>query len=122
MANEIRIATVFSCTNGSFKETFNTGTLQFDQAAIGLSGGVYSIGTSEEAISFTDISTEGYLWLRNMDATNYVDWGPEESSAMIEMGRLEPGEFAIMRMFPTAVLRLKANTSACKVLIKVLED
>jgi hypothetical protein len=35
---------------------------------------------------------------------------------------MEAGEPAAMRMFPGATLRLKANTAACQVLVKVLED
>jgi hypothetical protein len=124
MANEIRATLRVSRTQSSdsFKFEFNPGTVQVDQAAVGEGGQVYTIGTSEEAISFVDITTEGWLTMQNLDATNYVDWGPEDGGAMIEMGRMEAGEPAAMRMFPGATLRLKANTAACQVLVKVLED
>lgn len=122
MANEIKLDIRIAAENGFFKDEFSPGRIQIDQAAIGSSGGVFSIGTSEEAISFTDISTEGWLWMRNLDDTNYVQWGPEDTGAMVVMGRMEAGEPAIFRIDSSVTLRLQANTAACKVLIKVLED
>lgn len=122
MADEISINVLVDVTNGTFKDRFNPSRFKVDQAAIGVSGGVFSIGTSEEAITFTDITTEGWLVMQNLDTTNYVQWGPEDTGAMVVMGRMEAGEIAVLRMDSSATLRLQANTAACKVLIKVFED
>ena len=79
------------------------------------------VGTSEEALVVGDLSgVEGFIALRNLDATNFVTWGPESGGAMVAIGKLLPlGEPAIFRMKPGVTLRLKADTAACKVQVKL---
>lgn len=65
--------------NGNFKERFNPGPLSVTQNNIGRGGYVQEIGTAgAEIINFGDITTEGYMFLRNTDATNYVEYGPDQ--------------------------------------------
>jgi len=74
----------------------------------------HSIGTSEESITFTDITTNGWVQLYNADSTNYVDWG---FSTGVYGGRLEAGMRAMFYLKPAATLYLLANTAACRVRI-----
>lgn len=95
-------------------------TKTFDQAAVGgPTPGYLTIGTSEESEAFSELSTEGWVLLKNLDATNYVQWG---FATTAYGGRLEPGEFALFRLEPSTTLYLKANTAACKVLVMGVED
>lgn len=81
------------------------------------------VGTSEEDYSFGDVGTPGLLWLRNLDPTNYVQWGPKDTGAMILFGRLLPTANVAKPVPPTIVyldsgsitLRWKAHTAACLV-------
>lgn len=127
MAGELKVTIQGTLTKGSgstaTKRTWNNGQLSVDVAATGAFGPqTLSIGTAEEAITFTDITTEGWLFLKNLDGTNYVQWGPESAGAMVVMGRLKPGEEACFRMDSGATLRLKANTAACNVDILLIPD
>ena len=81
---------------------------------------VQSIGTSEEELATGDLSTMGWLWMQNLDATNYVQWGFATTDYG---GRMEAGETAgPFRTEPAATIYLKANTAACKIHYRWLED
>ena len=122
MANEIQITLGVQVRNGSFLDQFNPGLLQVDQAAIGRGGSVQSIGTSEEVVVFGDVATNGYMVLRNLDAAHYVLYGPEATGAMVTMGKLKPGEIAILRVAPTVVMRAKADTAAVLLDVRLYND
>jgi hypothetical protein len=122
MANEISVSGRLKVVNASGVPYFDRviSTKQFTQAAIGgPTPGYLSIGTTEESTAFTELTTEGWLIMENLDTTNYVEWG---FSTGVYGGRLEAGEFAIFRTNPALTLYLKANTAACKVLVNCLED
>lgn len=122
MANEITLTTRLKLANGNLNpgEWINQG-LQYDQTAAGMSSFVQNIGTSEEDVTFS-VTTEGWFYMRNLDATNYVQWGPKDTT-MKTIGRMEPGEPAgPFRFEPGVTLRMVANTAACDVLLVMLED
>jgi hypothetical protein len=122
MSQEIQLSVLFNCVNGNFRDMVNPGPLTVDQAAIGRGGHVQVIGTSEEDFELGDVSTNGYAVFRNLDATNYVLFGPKSGGAMVTFCKLKPGEMAVMRIAPTVVIRGKADTAAIKLDIRVYED
>lgn len=120
MANEITMTFRQSVTNGNYSPgTISISNAQVDQAAVGCAEGVQNIGTSEESLSTGDLTTYGWIYLRNLDATNYVQAG---FSTGVYGIRLEAGEFATFRTEPAATVYLKANTAACDVQYRWLED
>ena len=122
MADEITIAISFNIVNGNFRLPIATGSLSFDQTTSGGGNpGSVDIGTSEEDISFGDITTLGWLYMRNLDDTNYVTWGPK-SGTMVACGRMEAGEPACFRMEPGITMTMQANTASCRVYIAALDD
>jgi len=124
MANEIQITLNATVVNGFYRDTIQPGLLQVDQAAIGRGGHVQLIGfAAPEEVDLGDVSTNGILYLRNLDDTNYVLFGPQSDAATIEVfGKLKPGEYAIMRLAPTIVLWAQADTGDCLVDVKLFED
>ena len=124
MANEISLSITFNLANGSHTEKITTGTINVDQSAVGGSvPGVVSIGTSEEDVDLSELSTLGWLYMRNLDTTNYVSYGKKDgSNNMQAIGRMEAGEPCLFRLEPGATLRMQANTAACNVLIKAFEN
>lgn len=122
MANEITVSGRLKVVNASGVSYFDRviTSKQFTQAAIGgPTPGYMSIGTTEESTAFTELTTEGWLFMENLDTTNYVQWG---FATGVYGGRLEAGEFAMFRCEPSLTLYLKANTAACKMLINCMED
>ncbi len=122
MANEITINTSMKVVNSNFTHgPYKLTNLQFDQAAAGIDSFVQNIGTSEEDVTFS-VTTHGWFMMRNLDATNYVQWGPKDTT-MKAMGRMEAGEPAgPFRVEPGITLRMVANTAACDVLFIMYED
>lgn len=120
MANEITVNQRLAVTNGNLSFDLNLGTVTLDQAAAGgPTPGYVTIGTSEESQAFSELGTPGWLIMKNLDATNFIEWG---FSTAVYGGRLKPGESASFRLNPSTTLYLKADTAACKALIYALED
>lgn len=119
MADEIKVTIKASLENGSLKDSFNPGQLSIDQAASGAHCPVIDVGTSEEVISFGDVgSNQGVTIFANLDATNYVDIGPESAGAMVPLIRLKAGEQAVMRLKPGITVRAQANTASVQLQMK----
>lgn len=75
-----------------------------------------TVGTSEEDLLVGDLAgVEGFLCLTNLDATNFVEWGPKSGGAMVALGKLMPLQSAVLQLKPGVTLRWAANTAACKV-------
>jgi len=120
MANEIQLNVSVRVENGNMLEVIQPGVKSIDQAAVGgPAPGYVTIGTTEESVTLTEISTLGYCFLQNLSATNFVEWG---FSTAVYGGRLKAGEIAVLRLNPGAALFMRANTAACKCLVKVFEN
>ena len=122
MADEITVNQSLRVSNGNFSFRREVGFSTFDQTTAGGGNpGTVNIGTSEESVTFGDITTPGWAIMTNLDTTNFVKWG---FSTGVYGGRMEPGETAgPFRLDPAlASLYMIADTAACNVLIQVLED
>jgi len=124
MANEISVSFNAQIVNGFYRDTIQPGQVQITQSAVGRGGHVQSVGfAAPEVIDIGDVATNGILYLRNLDDTNYVTFGPQSDAATIEVfGKLKPGEFAFLRLAPTVVLWAQADTAACLVDVRLYED
>lgn len=122
MADEIQLTLSGTVTNGAFKDTISGETLKINQAAIGLHSPIVIVGTVEEDLAIGDITTLGWLYLKNLDAANYVTWGPKSGAVMVSLGRIRANEFAVLRLEPGITLRWLANVAPVKVLVKLYQD
>lgn len=122
MANEISITMNATCENGNFKSTFNVGTVRVNQSAQGAASGIWSVGTTTESLPSGDVSSKGYLFLRNLDATNFVTLYATTGGNGREFGKLKAGEVTVLRMSPSKSLVGKADTAAVKLQYLLLED
>lgn len=119
MADEITITTGLSCTNGSLKILNSTTSIKYDQAtARGGQPGVLNIGTSEETVTFTDI-TPGWSILTNLDSTNFVDLG---FSTGVYGLTLPAGAQCVVKFKSGMTLYAKADTAAVDLQIVSLSD
>lgn len=123
MADEIK-STLRVNHSKAPKRNINPDQLSVDQTGTGVYSDTVNIGTSEENVSFSsEVGTEGWLYLENLDSTNYVTWGASATTpTMASIGRLEAGEYAWFRMEPSTTLRMQANTAACEVYYQLYED
>ena len=121
MSDELTVTASASWESGNWKDQFKPGTLKFDVSGVGQDGGIVEVGTSEEDLSLPNVSTLGWVFMRNLDATNYVTYGPKDTT-MKAFGRIKAGEVAMFRLEPGITLRWQANTAAVRIAIKVIED
>lgn len=118
MADEITIGTFIRVVNGNMKDEFSIGNYSVDQVAMGgPTPGYFTLGLSEETISFAELATKGYCLIQNLDATNFIKWG---FATTVYGGKLLPGESALFRLNNTSLYMI-ADTAACKVLVKGYE-
>lgn len=87
-------------------------------AAIPAKTDIVSVGTSDETLAKGDVATIGYIWLKNLGPTNYVEFG---SDGTLYPLKLKVNEFALLR-WNAAALHAKANTAACNVQYAMLSD
>lgn len=120
MAGTIRANFSGSVVNGSFNHTLPSVALSAVQTTLGAHCPIVTVGTSEEDLATGDVGTLGYLFLRNLDDTNYVQWGAEDTT-MKTVGRLMPGAFAWFQLEPGITLRWVANTAPVKVEVRLFE-
>lgn len=71
-----------------------------------------SIGTSEEALDMSDISTIELIVIKNLDSTNYVEIDCNYSSFIAAI-KIDAGKVAVFK--PSGTVYAKANESACNV-------
>ena len=121
MSNEIKVTSGIRVLKGNLDFSQPSKTVSIDMSGSGgPTPGFKIIGTTEESEAFAELTTEGMLWMLNLDATNYVQWG---FSAGVYGGRLKPnGPPAQFQMEPGLTLYLKANTAACNVLVYGFEN
>lgn len=130
MSNEIRLTIQGIIENGYYRDRFEAIGFQLDQVSPGAHNPIVSVGEAPEVIPFGDIVTEGYLFLRLIEQTNYVIWGPlyiaggtdPETATLVEAGRLRPGEPNCLRLQPGVQLGWYAVGGACQVDMRLWED
>lgn len=122
MADEISVVVDMTLDNGNVSHDFRPDTVSIDQSTARFVDEILDIGTSEETISFGDITTKGMAVFENLDSTNYVQWGPD-STGMVTIGRINAGETAgPFRIDDGATLKMQANTASCKVRVILYEN
>jgi hypothetical protein len=118
MANEIHAGVTISFSKGGAKiaksESFYA-TVSGDD----FSNQIQAIGTSEEALEMSsEIATLGYILIKNLDATNYVEFGIVTGVYTI---KLKAGEICLFR--PTTYpIYAKADTDSVTIESLVIED
>lgn len=117
MANELTLNVGINFSKGGAKYT----TSDSDQVTItgdAFTNAVQAIGTSEEEVAQgADLGTPGYVFIKNLDATNYVEVG---STTGVYDIKLLAGEFALYR-HNSATVYAKANTASCNIQYIIFE-
>ena len=122
MADEIKQLVKLSVVNGGMVASHKPGETSIDQTNQLMHNPVVTVGfAAEEDFDTGDVgaANQGLIQFTNLDATNYVTWGPKDTT-MKAIGRLMPGESAQFRLEPSVVLRWQANTADVKVQVTLL--
>lgn len=119
MANEITLKIDLQVRNGNLVDTFSIGNQSINQAAVGgPTPGYFTLGTSEEELAFAELSSKGVCLIQNLDATNYIEYGFATGGPY--GARVPAGQAYVIHLNATSLF-MRANTAACKVLVKAYE-
>lgn len=113
MSNEISILQQLTVSNGSLSLS-RTAQFSVDQAAARKGGGGQLVGTAaggEALVGLGDLTALGWTYFRNLDGTNYVELGVEDSGTFYPFARLDAGEAAMIRLAQGTTPYARANTA-----------
>lgn len=124
MADEITLSVALAFSDsGDSIDTSDMGLLGLELDVTGryFVKAQQSIGTTAELLGKGEIGTVGYLVLKNLDATNYIEL--DNASFTIDAGpvRVKPGGVFIGQLRGTTIYAC-AKTASCIVKYLLIED
>lgn len=118
MADELKVSAGLICELSSGAKISKRYHATLDVSGDCITYGVQEVGTSEEEITQgADLGTPGYLILKNLDGTNYIEVG---STTGVYDIKLLAGEIALYR-HNSATIYAKADTAACDLEYTLIE-
>lgn len=118
MANELRVTMSIAFDKGgssihrSFSDSIDVDGNSFQHS-------VQTVATSEETLAIhSDIGTVGYVFIQNMDSSNFIQLGPATGRTDF---KLLAGEGMIFRLNSGTTIYMKADTSSVDVEYIVVE-
>ena len=124
MANELTLSIAASFSKSGIRaDTSDMGLLglQFTVTGSDFVKGTQSVGTTAELLGKGEITTPGYLIIKNTDATNYVEVEKATFTTAAGTVKLKAGEVAMFRSSSTTPY-VCANTAACVISYLFIED
>lgn len=117
MANETSVSASISVTkSGASVSASASKTLNMSGNELVVS--TQTIGyAAAEALNFADVSTIGFLYVKNLDENNFVQLGLDAEVSAKIFAKILAGEFCLIPM-PTATIYAKADTA--DVLVQVV--
>jgi hypothetical protein len=125
MADEVRVTASLQVTKGNLDYLSRPTTYQADVSTAnptGPSPGSIQIATAGTNVSFTQLTTPGYAVLRNLDDTNFVEYGVKTGGTFYELGELTPGTHVVIKFSRNlSDFHMKADTAACECTVEAFE-
>ncbi len=121
MANEATVSVSLAFAKGDVSTSLAFTDLQFDVSGSKITHVVQNIQiTTEEALDIGDITTSGFMIVRNLDDTNFVTMNGATGLAT-QCVKLKAGECALFRHAGTAPVAV-SDTAACNIEFLLIED
>lgn len=113
MADEISITLGWAYSKSGRVRTFNATLNKYDQSGEGVTEGVQSIGFAahEALIINAEITTFGWAYFKNLNGTNYIEIGYDDTGTFRPFLKLLAGESCVCPI--NAAPYAQANTGAC---------
>lgn len=112
MANEISAQINFTVAKNGATAQVAVGILA-SMSGNAFINNIQAVGTSNEALLVGDVTGGGFVFCRNLDATNYVEISLDNAQSQV-VGKLLAGEWILFKP-ETDTLYAKANTAPCNV-------
>jgi len=120
MANEITYNIFFEVEKGGAKFTRATGSQNITVSGDHIAAGTQNVGTSAEALEKGGITTTGMLYIHNLDGTNFVEVGYDDTGFKPTV-KVKAGEYAAFRLTQSTP-QVKADTAAVNIEYILVED
>jgi hypothetical protein len=122
MSSELRATFSLDVTKSNWNVNVPSISLTDDVSSNVAYSATWVIGTSYETLSIGDVSasSQSYLYLRNLDATNYVQIAVDDAGTATPFCRLTAGAFAFFKSDLSCTFKGKANTAPCNVQVLLL--
>lgn len=120
MANEISVTSILSASkNGASVSA--THSLKQTMAGDQMISNVQIVGTASESILLGDVTTPGWVYLRNLDSTNFVSISVLATAvAGTSFTKLEAGESCLFKAVSTQLTAI-ADTAPVNLQVVVIE-
>lgn len=118
MANEINVQIDLTATKNGVTFRQNVQKIA-DMAGDEMIQDVQQIGTTTEALTIVDVSTIGYVLLKNLDSTNFIELSTDNANTN-KFSKLLPGDLVLLKA-SSATLYATANTATCKLMVMAIE-
>lgn len=119
MANEITLSASLEFLKATIGSSLSESALTFDVSGTDYVQASQAVGTTDEALDIGNITTLGYLFIKNMDSTNFVVYrdADDQGNAV----KIKAGEIALFRA-GTAAPFVMADTAECIINYLAIED
>jgi hypothetical protein len=111
MADEIRFGQELTVTNGNQTAEI-TSSDNADQATVGVIQQKQTVTTGGVTVTFTGLTAARWVMIKNVDATNWVDIGPDSAGSLVGLARLLPGESMQLPLKPSVTVKAIANVAS----------
>lgn len=118
MAQEVNVSVALNFSKAGSTISKASGTIYFDVSGTAAIQNTIAVGTSDETLALGDITTIGWVYMKNLDATNYVSIG---SDGTLYPNKLKPLEPMLVR-WNAAAIHVKANTAPCNIEYVLISD
>lgn len=125
MANEATIRSSLTIKKGNIDFASRPGSFQADVSGTnGPTPGAIAVATAGTDVDLSELTTPGLINIKNLDTTNFLEFGIWDGATFHELGEVQAGEdytFRLSRNFTSTSLRLKADTAAVKAVVSCFE-
>lgn len=118
MAQELTIQGSLKFAKGGANFEQNFLSTFFDVSGSVAIENTITVGTTDETLDLGDISTIGWLYMRNLDATNFITAGADGTLYNIKLKAGEP----FFGRWNGAAIHVKANTANCLFEYLIISD
>lgn len=115
MADEITVSIRLQVAKGSLGIDKNPGDFTPDMSGSKYAAKVVAVGFAahEKVFESDDIGTEGWFYMQNTSAANFVTVGVQDgSSNYLPLAKMLPGEASLIRLAPGVDVYAQADTAA----------
>ncbi|MGA0406447.1 MAG: hypothetical protein ACO3PR_00030 [Limisphaerales bacterium] len=117
MAYEISLAVQLNFNKGGASVAASKNGI-FDVTGDRYNAKVLNIGNVAELIALDDMTTVGFVLIKNLDATNFITVGDDGTNFPV---KILPEEFALFRLNANTLYMI-ADTAACEVEVTMVEE